>query len=326
MKKYKVSVIIPNWNGKDILQACLESLAKQSYEDFEIIVVDNGSSDGSVEMLQKGHNTVKIVRLKENVGFAPAVNKGILKSKAEYVVLMNNDTEAHQDWLKELVGALEKNKDYTIGASKMLFFDHRDKVNTAGDQITKYGWAKQRGFGEDSKKYTKQEPVFGASAGAAIYRRELFDEIGLFDEKFFAYIEDVDICFRAQLAGHKCLFIPTAKIYHHVSLTTKKLSKIGEYLTLRNTLMMIYKNFPTRLIIKYFIPIQYGILARILMDKNIRRILQVIRAIFDLIILLPYILKKRRAIKQSRAVSVKYIDSFIVSDRPFVSPLWRGDD
>lgn len=322
----KVSIVIPNWNGKEILEACLKSLKNQSFRDFEVIVVDNGSSDGSVQMLRRLFPETITIKLKKNLGFAPAVNKGIIKSKSKFIVLMNNDTEAEKDWLKELVNMLEASPEYSIAASKMLFFKHRSKINTAGDQITRYGWAKQRGFGQDQKKFNKQEPIFAASAGAAIYRRELFDKIGLFDEKFFAYIEDVDLCFRAQLAGYKCVFVPKAKIYHHVSLTTKNISDKGEYLTVRNTLLMVYKNFPTKLLFKYFIPISLSILARIFMDKSIKRIIQNFKALAVFVVLLPYTIKQRRRIKKLTIVSAGYIDSFIVQDKPFNSSLWGKNE
>lgn len=322
----KVSIIIPNWNGQEILKECLNSLNKQSFRDFEVIVVDNGSNDGSVQMLHKLFSDTVIIKLKKNIGFAPAVNQGIAKSKSKYIVLMNNDTEAEKNWLKELVSVLEASPEYSIAASKMLFFKHRSKINTAGDQITRYGWAKQRGFGQDQKVFNTQEPIFAASAGAAIYRRELFSKIGLFDEKFFAYIEDVDLCFRAQLAGYKCIFVPKAKIYHHVSLTTKKISNKGEYLTVRNTLLMVYKNFPTKLLFKYFVPINLSIIARIVMDKNLKRIIQNFKALAVFVVLLPYIIKQRRIIKKSTTVSVEYIDSFIVRDKPFNSPLWGKNE
>lgn len=321
--KTNTSIIIPNWNGEDYIIDCLDSLSKQSFRNFEIIVVDNGSTDNSLKLIEEKYPKVKIKKLSYNTGFAVAVNNGIKMSKAKYVVLMNNDTYADKNWLKELVEAMNSGG-YGFAASKMLFYDKRSHINTAGDDITKYGWAMQRGFGnKDGKSFSDNKEIFSASGGSVIILRDLFKEVGYFDEKFFAYLEDVDWCYRAQLMGHKGLFVANSKIYHHVSATTKKLSTLGEYLTVRNTLAMIYKNFPPQLKRKYFFYILYAQLARLFMDLNIKRILSCLRGQIGFLLMIPKLKKDRKKLLNKKVVDVEYLDSFVVRSRPFKSLLWK---
>ena len=321
--KIIASVIIPNWNGEDYISECLDSLNKQTFKGFEVIVVDNGSTDNSISIIESKYAEVIIKKLSYNTGFAAAVNKGIKMSKAKYAVLMNNDTYADKNWLKALIEEMEKNN-YSFAASKMLFYDKRTHINTAGDEITKYGWAKQIGFDlKDGSKFSKNKEIFSASGGSVIIRNSLFKEVGYFDEKFFAYLEDVDWCFRAQLLGHKGLFVADSKIFHHVSATTKKFSTLGEYLTVRNTLAMIYKNFPAKLKRKYFFNIVYAQLARIFMDLNIKRILSCLRGQIGFLLMIPKLKKDRKKLFDKSVLDVPYIDSFVVTSKPFKSMLWK---
>jgi GT2 family glycosyltransferase len=319
-----VTVVIPNWNGEDYISECLDSLESQAFRNFEVIVVDNGSKDNSLEIIKSKFPETIIKKLSYNTGFAVAVNRGIKMSKAKYVVLMNNDTVADKNWLKALVDKME-NSEYGFAASKMLFYDKRTHINTAGDEITKYGWAKQFGFGEkDGVRFGKDKEIFSASGGAVIIRRELFDKVGYFDERFFAYLEDVDWCFRAQTMGYKGVFVHNSRIYHHVSATTKKLSNLGEYLTVRNTLAMVYKNFPAKLKFKYFFYILYAQLARLIMDFNIKRAFSCLRGQLGFLIMIPYLRRARKELFENRAVDSSYIESFIVDSKPFNSKIWKN--
>ncbi|MEI6151987.1 MAG: glycosyltransferase family 2 protein [Chitinophagia bacterium] len=322
--KIIASIIIPNWNGEDYIHECLDSLKKQTYKNFEVIVVDNGSTDSSISIIRSNYPAVKIKKLSYNTGFAVAVNIGIKMSKAKYIVLMNNDTYADKNWLKALVGEMDKTN-YGFAASKMLFYDKRDYINTAGDEITKYGWAKQSGYGfKDGPSFSKNKEIFSASGGSVMIRNSIFKEVGYFDEKFFAYLEDVDWCFRAQLMGYKGVFVSASIIFHHVSATTKKLSTLGEYLTVRNTLAMIYKNFPNRLKLKYSFNIIYSMIARLFIDLNARRMLSTLRGQLAFFKMYPALRKNRKGIYKNAKVDYKYIDSFIVSEKPFSSKLWRN--
>ncbi|MCP3676917.1 MAG: glycosyltransferase family 2 protein, partial [Deltaproteobacteria bacterium] len=187
-----VTVVIPNWNGKHFLKTCLDSLKNQTYTNHTIIVVDNGSTDGSVEFLDEFYPHVEVVRFPENRGFSAAVNGGIKRARGTYIALLNNDTEVDSRWLEELVKALERQPEVGFCASKMLNYYKRTIIDTIGDGFSRYGIAFKRGTRKkDAPRYKREEYLFGACAGASIYRKELFEDVGLFDEDFFAYLEDI---------------------------------------------------------------------------------------------------------------------------------------
>jgi GT2 family glycosyltransferase len=245
-----VTVIIPNWNGKYLLEPCLESLYRQEFEDFETIVVDNGSADDSVSFIEKQFPQVRVIRFESNTGFSRAVNAGIAAADSPYVALLNNDTVVHSLWLKELTEALEADPKAGSAASKILFFSDPRSVNSAGDEFSFFGVAYQRRLRRgDSDLFNEPRYVFSACAAAALYRRELFEEIGLFDESFFAYHEDVDLGFRAQLAGYRCFFVPKAVVYHKHQMTSSKVLGLGLYLSQRNKYFVLIKNLPVRVLI-----------------------------------------------------------------------------
>ncbi len=252
----KISVVIPNWNGQKYLKTCLESLRGQSSRDFEIILVDNGSQDQSIEFVMKNYPEVLVFSLPKNEGFSKAVNIGIKKASGDYIALLNNDTEVSCYWIESLREAFEQHSDYYFFACKMLSFDQREIIDSAGDSylfLRDRYFIQRNGAGQkDGNKFNHFQEVFGACGGAAVYRRELFDKIGFFDEDFFAFCEDVDFSFRAQLAGFRCLYVPLAVVYHMRGGSTKDINYFTEYLRARNDIYLIIKNIPFRLIIKYF--------------------------------------------------------------------------
>lgn len=246
------SVIVPNWNGKKFLKVCLDSLGEQSFKDFEVIVADNGSTDGSVEFIGEHFPEVKLVGLESNRGFSVAVNEGIKQAESEYIALLNNDTETDPRWLAELVDALEKNPDAGLAASRILFMQDRDRVNSLGIEYRFDGTTADIAYGmRDSQNFQKEREIFGACSAAALYRKALFDDIGMFDEDFFAYAEDVDISFRAQLKGYRCIYVPTAVVYHHGSATGVRHSPFNEYHVRRNEVWVLAKNMPDGLLKKH---------------------------------------------------------------------------
>lgn len=208
-----ITVIIPTWNQRDLLRTCLRSLQAQTAA-CRVLVVDNGSSDGTVEMVTHDFSGFDLLRLEANLGFAQAVNKGIRQSTTEFVALLNNDTEADPRWIETGARAFHEYRDYSFFASRLIDYLQRDRLDSAGDCYSRAGLPYKRGLGEPIDRYSKPEPVLGASAGAAFYRRSIFEEIGLFDEDFFMYLEDVDFSLRAQRAGHRCLYLPDAIVYH----------------------------------------------------------------------------------------------------------------
>lgn len=244
-KKWMVSVVIPNWNGEKYLRECLQSLKKQDFQKFEIIVADNGSEDGSVAMMKKEFPEVKILRMKKNEGFCRAVNKGIRAAKAPYILLVNNDTYAETTFVKEMFRGIRRHKNCFSCQAKMMQKAHPNLIDDAGDFYSALGWAFAQGKGEPEEKYKKEKQIFSSCAGAAIYRKSILDKIGLFDEKHFAYLEDLDLGYRAKRFGYENWFLPEARIYHVGSGTTgSQYNKFKVRHSARNNVYVIYKNMP----------------------------------------------------------------------------------
>jgi GT2 family glycosyltransferase len=242
----RVTVVIPNWNGERFLGLCLGSLREQSFRDFETILVDNGSVDGSRGFVGEHFPEVKVVPLGENRGIAAAFNAGIEASGAEYVVLLNNDTELDPGWLEALARAAEDRPESGHFASRLVDFYDRSVLDGAGDAMRLSGLPYRLGHGErDRGRFDKPGYVFGACAAAALYRREMLDEVGLFDEDFVSYCEDGDLSFRAQLAGYRCFYVPGAVVYHMGSASTGgKRSPTATRLGSRNSFSLLVKNLP----------------------------------------------------------------------------------
>ena len=239
-----VSVVIPNWNGRSHLERCLEALRCQTLAAFEVVVVDNASNDGSLEMLQEHFPWVRTIASPRNVGFAAANNLGIRASTAPFVATLNNDTEPRPDWLERLVEPALADVGIGMVASKMLFAHRPGTINSAGIALDRAGIAWDRLGGEPDAGTGATTEVFGPCAGAALYRRQMLDEIGLFDEDFFAYLEDVDLAWRARLSGWRCLYAPAAAVYHVHSATGVEGSPFKSYHLGRNKVWSIAKNYP----------------------------------------------------------------------------------
>ncbi len=249
-----IEIVIPNWNGKRFLKDCLDSLARQSLRHFTITVVDNGSSDGSVALLERDYSEVKIIRFAENRGFSVAVNAGIEQATAPWILLLNNDMEVAQDCLAALDCGIEQYREYDFFALKMKNFHQRFLLDGAGDGVLRGGVGYRLGTMEhDGPPYDTDRDVFGACAGAALYRRDFFARVGLFDNDFFAYLEDVDLNMRARRAGCRCRFLASAIVYHIGSATSgSKINPLTIRLSTRNNLNVLVKNYPLSLIFLYF--------------------------------------------------------------------------
>lgn len=243
----KAAVVVPNWNGKDSLAACLDSLLSQSLE-ARVIVVDNGSGDGSLELLDT-YPDVEVIRHDKNLGFTGGVNAGFRRAvelELDYVAAFNNDAVADKEWLERLVAVLDKQEAVGIATSKILTQDGK-RIDSTGDYLTVWGLPYPRGRGEsDLDKYDSETGIFSASGGASLYRVKMLREIGLFDDAFFAYYEDVDLSFRAQLAGWKVRYVPGAVAYHQIGATSGKLKGFATYQTMKNQPLVLYKNLPGR--------------------------------------------------------------------------------
>jgi GT2 family glycosyltransferase len=242
----RVTVVIPNWNGKRFLKLCLGSLRDQSFTDFETLLVDNGSTDDSRSFVEEHFPEVQVIPLGENRGIAAAFNAGIKASKTKYVVLLNNDTEQDQDWLGALVRAADSHPEAGLFASKLVDFHDRRVLDGAGDAMRLSGLPYRLGHGErDRGRFDTPGYVFGACAAAALYRKDMLDDVGLFDEDFVSYCEDGDLSFRAQLAGYRCYYVPGAVVYHMGSASTGgKRSPTATRLGTRNSFSLLVKNLP----------------------------------------------------------------------------------
>ena len=316
----KTSLIIVNWNGRDLLGDCLSSLEKQTESAEEVIVVDNGSSDDSLELLKKSFPYVKAVSLAKNYGFAKANNIGIRLASGCRIALLNNDTVVEPGWLGALNRTLDQHPEVGFCASKILMYWDTGIIDSAGDMLG-IARAYKRGHGRHiGTEFSDPEYVFGACAGAAIYRREMLDDIGLFDETFVTNLEDVDLSFRAQLAGYRCMYVPTAVVYHKVG-ETKRRTGWTEKLTYRNNKLMWLKNAPGWLLIKYAgqalleevrkLADSLGVDRSGLRSPDSQRLKMLLAADAEVFWLLPKIRRQRREIQRRRKVSSRYVESFL---------------
>ncbi len=257
----QVSVIVLNYNGKAFLPECISSVLNQKAgtPSYELIVVDNGSNDGSVEYLNDIKQPVKKVLLSHNTGFCGGVNAGISESEAEYVILLNNDTKVAEDFILCLYNAMQRHKKAFSINAQMLMWDNPELLDDAGDLYNLAGWSFARGKGRKASRYNKPCTLFSSCAGAAIYNRRILCEIGLFDEAHFAYYEDLDVGYRAMINGYRSYYEPTAKVIHYGSASSgSRYNSFKAELTAANSVYVPFKNMP---ILQYLINMPFLILG-----------------------------------------------------------------
>jgi len=308
-----LSVVIPNWNGARFLPTCLDALAAQTYPNIEVIVADNASSDGSQALLRARYPGVRLVELPANRGFTGACNAGIQAARGAFIALLNNDTEADPGWAAAVVDAFARHPEAGSVASKMLLFDRRDHIHTTGDYFTVDGRAGNRGVWErDEGQYDREEHVFSACGGAAVYRRAMLDQIGLLDDAFFFSGEDVDLGWRAQLAGWRCLYTPAAVVYHHLAATGGGVT--ASYYDGRNLIYILVKDYPAALWRKYGLLVLRA-QARLAWDalRAWRGAAARARLRGMLVGLLgaPRMLRARRQVQRMRAVPIAYLEAIL---------------
>lgn len=309
-----ISVVIPNFNGARWLRTCLDSLLRQTRAADEIVVVDDASADDSVAFVHQYYPQVKLIKRETNGGFCKTANDGLRVARGDLIALLNNDTECDSRWLAELIVAMEANPKIGIGASKLLCFDQRNRVNSAGLFLRVDGVGRDIGFDQpDGDEFSRARFVFGASGGAVIYRRELLEEIGLFDEDFYAYAEDLDLSFRAQLRGWSCLFVPRAIVYHRVGATYATESAIKVYHSSRNMLTVLIKNLPARLWRKYFPLLLAAQIYQVIYFSTRGRGVPALRGKIDALRALRRTLAKRRQIQRDARVSDAQIEAMLSS-------------
>jgi GT2 family glycosyltransferase len=323
---------VVNWNRRDLLRACLQSLALQTVRDqFEVVVVDNGSTDGSAEMAadefsDTGAYRVQLVRNSENRGFCAANNQGFSASDSEFVALLNNDAEADPGWLAALLEAFEHGPDVGMAASKILVYEDSRRIDKAGHLIYLDGQNRGRGTGEiDRGQYDRIEEVLWPDGCAAMYRRELLDQVGGFDEDFFAYADDAELGLRARIAGWKCLYIPGAKVRHHRGATLGVQSRARLELIERNRVLLAIKLFPGSLLwlngVYYLARIAAGTWAGMRgageagqfpgMRGKLRIATALVRGDLAALRMLPRMWKKRRQINAFRKLSPREVQGLL---------------
>jgi GT2 family glycosyltransferase len=304
-----VSVVIVNWNGKHLLGPCLQSLAQQTFRDFEIVVVDNRSSDGSADWVTACYPDARLLQLDRNRGFAGGNNAGITVARGDFIALLNNDTEVDSGWLKALVRCLEDHPDVGACDSRVYFHGADMLLWAKGADYAVSGAAIQRGYRQrDSSGHEVVSEVFVAVACAALYRRSALDLVGLFDEDFFIGYEDVDLSFRLHAAGWRILNVPSAVVQHHVSASTKRESDFYVFWGQRNVLETYVKNMPGWLFWKYLpLHLLYTFGALIYFTRR-GRLPAAIRAKLAVLRDWRRVVRKRRATQALRSVPTAIIE------------------
>jgi GT2 family glycosyltransferase len=309
----RISIIVVNWNGKGLLRDCLAPLLRQTHEVCEVIFVDNGSSDGSVDWVRAKFPQIQVVQLSTNQGFTGGNLAGLEVVQGEFIALLNNDTRADERCLEELLLPMLRDSRIGISAAKLLL-DGTDVINSAGIGLTTAGVGFDRGYGEGICLYDVPEHVFGACAAGVLYRRSMLEEIGFLDSDFFLYGEDVDLSFRAQIAGWKCAYVPSAIVYHKLNTTAGKLSDLHVYYHTRNLEFVWVKNTPIKLMIRYFhhkIFQEIGAFCYLCLRHGKWK--PFFRAKRDALKMLPVLIRKRREIQARCRVSTTYLQSMLTS-------------
>jgi hypothetical protein len=299
-----LTVIVVNWNGRQLLPECLSSLSNQSLKDVEVLLVDNGSTDDSVSLVRSQFPTVRILTLRENQGFAAGNNRGIQESFSEFVALLNNDAVADYCWAERL---LDTASDSRVGivASKVLLHSDHGRLDSAGDGMTTVGVGYKRGHLAPSNSYPSLDNVFGASGCAMLLRRSMLADVGLFDEDFFLLYEDSDLCFRAQLRGWRCLYAPNAIVYHKLNASIRKFSRAHVFYGQRNVEYLYFKDMPGWLVWKY-LPIHLlNALLAFLYFGGKGHFSSYMKSKMDFLRNMRRVLRKRQEIQAGRTISCR---------------------
>lgn len=314
MEYKKVSVIVITYNGKHHLKECFDSLKKQTYKNFDAYLLDNASVDGSSDFIRENYPWMKVIQFKTNYGFAEGYNRAIKMVNTEYVALLNDDTRTDPKWLEELVKAIESDETLFAVGSKILFYDRPDIINHAGAKITIIGAGFDIGFGEkDSPEFNEQKYVGAVCGAGMLVRKEIFEEIGGFDEDYFAYFEDLDLCWRAWLYGYKTLYVPTSVVYHKFGGSWGKRDTPRRiYYCQRNRIIDILKNFEKKNVllgILFSIPYEFVRIAMFVKDGSLDNVKAVINGGITGLKDITGSLRKRKTVQSKRYFSDTYLSN-----------------
>jgi GT2 family glycosyltransferase len=321
----RVSIIIVNWNGRKFLEDCLKSVYNQTYSNYEVIVVDNGSFDGSVEYLKKNFPNVRVIALKRNYGFARANNIGFRVAKGEYILLLNNDVFLLRDSLEKMIKVMEAKKDVGVLQPKIIILSSK-KLDNCGSFFTNFGWPYHYGLYEnpDDPRYNVEVPVCAAYGAFMLIRREVIEKMGLFDEDFFMYGEELDFCYRAWIAGYKVYYWPCTTVYHVKGGTVAKVGKgspppILLYHQYKNRLCSYLKNLSSKQLLKTLPTFILGLFVLFLI-YFIRKKQEYARAIVSAILWnlrnVKYTFYKRKYIQDRRIMSDEDILRIVKKNPP----------
>jgi GT2 family glycosyltransferase len=294
-----ISIVIPNYNGSAYLGNCLDSLASQTYKRMEIVVVDNASRDRSVEIVQNAALEAILVRESRNLGFAAGVNAGIRASQGDWVAVLNNDTETAPDWLTQCVRAIQNHPGAAFLACRILDYADRNHIYSAGDCFLRAGIGYRRGQQQvDREDFHQECEIFAASGCAGLYRREVFEKVGGFDERFFAYLEDVDLGLRLQAAGFEGYYVPKAEVYHHGAATSGgEFSPLSVRLRTQNSLLILLKSLPGQVLVRCTPMIILGQLSWLWRAVRHRRFGSYVKGLVNAILLAPSMIKGRATLR-----------------------------
>lgn len=319
--KLPCSVIVPNYNGRELLPKLLGSLEEQSGLDLEIIIVDNGSTDSSRQVVSA---SVKWIQLDRNYGFAYGVNRGFEAARHPYIFIVNNDMVLEPDCLTHLISYLDTNRRYGFVQPKVRFLDRKDTINTVGDVWSVYGLAIQRGFGEaDRGQFDRGGEIFSPTGGAALFRKSMLEEVGYFDEQFISYLEDVDLGFRIRLAGFRGALVPEAVTYHAFQATFRKIPDLSRFFITRNSYFVILKNMPFVLLLKYAPHLVIGLFRVWIVYIKDRCFGVLLKIQASLLKHLWHLLKMRHRIQRNRVISIRELDGWFMKTRPFPILFWK---
>ncbi|MBI5589573.1 MAG: glycosyltransferase family 2 protein [Deltaproteobacteria bacterium] len=320
------TIVIPSFNGLHLLKTCLQSIGNQGAYAFEVVLVDNGSEDGTSDWVKRHYPKIEIIRFNANKGFSVAVNEGIRRSSGRYIFLLNNDTELGPDCLEIMIQTADANGGYASFAPKMIQYHNRKLLDGAGDGVFRGGGGYRLGTREpDGALWDHPVRVFGACAGAALYCRVFFEEAGKFDEDFFAYLEDVDINFRAARLGLRCLYVPGARVYHMGSQTSgSSLNTFTACWTTQNMIRVVVHNYPLSILLRQWPVIMlhhFGWLILMILRRQFPSYIKGIRAAFYGF---PVMLKKRNRWRTRKTVSdSEFWDMVVRSEKDILDSALR---
>lgn len=315
-KKINFSIVIPNWNGEKIISDCLDSIFEQTLKPYEIIVVDNGSTDGAVDLIKKRYPTVRLIELGKNTGFTGGVNTGIKAAKGDYVFLFNNDAKMEKDCLQKLISTAQKeNSDIT---QCVILTNNGRLIDSVGDEYSKWGIPYPGMRNQPAELVPKHDkPIFSASGGASLYKRSLFEEIGYFDESFFAYFEDVDISMRAHLLNKRLYLSHKAVVHHRMNFSSNKIPGFSREMVIKNSYYLYWKNIPFPLNLKILPKFIYCNLRMTGAALIKGAPLNAIKAQATAFIHLPRMLFQRLMIQRSKKITCRQFEKMLSTENPF---------